>query len=176
MEEVSDVTVEHLQTEPDDNGARPEGGRACSTVRSNLRKLNKSWPCRGFIIQHSGLLSCAVTEPGGAPLGMNSQSIASDLKHGALLSWQIKLCLLFILHVDSVVCELGTPVFRFPTQHYETTMFYKEWHNDFHCKHLIYSGTKLWKNNIINHKSCSDLSIETMLLWLQDDQWRAYCM
>lgn len=83
MEEVSEVT--YLQTRPGDNGTRPEGGRACSTVRSNLRKLNKSWPCRRFIMQHLGLLSCAVTEPGGAPLGMNSQGIAYDL------SWQIRL-------------------------------------------------------------------------------------
>lgn len=41
-EEVRVVAIKHLQTEPGDNGARPEGGRASSTERSNLRKLNKS--------------------------------------------------------------------------------------------------------------------------------------
>lgn len=35
-------------------------------------------------MQHSGLLSCAVTESEGAPLGMNSQGTASDRKERTL--------------------------------------------------------------------------------------------
>lgn len=91
MLDVGDVTVGHVQTELGDNGTKPEGGWARSTERSNLRKLNKSWPWRGFIIQHSGLLSCPVTEPGGAPLGVNSQAANQIIP--------------FILYVNSI-CEV----------------------------------------------------------------------
>lgn len=91
MEDAGGVTKEHLRTELGDNGIKPEGEWACSTERSNLRKLNKSWPWRGFIIQRSDLPLCVVTEPGCAPLCVNSQGVASDLKHWTLLSWQIRL-------------------------------------------------------------------------------------
>lgn len=40
-------------------------------------------------MQHSSLLSCVVTELGGAPLGMNSQGIASETWDAAQLANQI---------------------------------------------------------------------------------------
>lgn len=71
----------------------------------------------------------------------------------------IRLNLPFILYVDSIVCELGAPVLKFPIEHYKT--FY----NDQKC----IMGDIIEKNNILMHESCSDQSIETMLPWLEDD-------
>lgn len=73
-EDAGDESEE--RTEEGDNGIRPEGGWACSLNRSILSTFNKSWPLRGFIRQYSGLLSSTVSEPGIAPLGLNSQGIS----------------------------------------------------------------------------------------------------